>query len=103
MNLARTTLRPGDLVMWVEEDLEPSPLLVHEDGTSLLFQFGRKPWHEMELRHDTGAMGRGMVVAEAEDAIRLGVYPIGFPGRLYKCYDEETGQSFPDPRLEESL
>lgn len=98
----RTTLKPGDLVMWVEPDAEPSPLLVHEDETSLLFQFGRKPWHEMTFMGDAGPL-MGMTVPEAADAINLGVYPLGFPGRIYKCYDDETGQSFPDPDLEESL
>jgi len=99
----RTTLNPGDLVMWVEPDMpDPTPLLVTEDGRSFQFQFGRQAWHEMTFMGDAGPV-MGMTVEEAVDAIALGVYPLGFPGRIYKSYDEATGQSFPDPDLEESV
>lgn len=100
----RTTLKPGDLVMWVEEtpNMEPSPLLVTEDGQSFQFQFGRKPWHEMTFLGDT----RGLTVEQAQVVLERydgDLDATGLPGRLYKCYDEATGQSFPDPHLEESV
>jgi hypothetical protein len=102
MSTPHTTLNPGDLVMWVTDD-EQTPMLVTEDGQRFQFQFARQAWDEMEFDFEHGEKGRGMTVAEAEAALGLGVYPLGFPGYVYKSYDEATGQSFPDPKLEESV
>lgn len=88
-------LNPGDLLLWVEDEPERSAaLLVGEDGVSLHFQFGRKPWHE----------SGGLTAREAEAVLnspsRLALRDFGLPGRLYKSYDEATGRSFADPNLE---
>lgn len=98
MSTPRTTLNPGDLVMWVEEDLDPTAMLVTEDGQSFQFQFGRKPWHEMFFENGE----QGLTVSQAEAVLR-GEAEFPLPGYIFKCYDEATGQSFPDPKLEESL
>lgn len=98
----RTTLNPGDLVMWVTDD-EQTPMLVTEDGQRFQFQFARQAWDEMMFVYDHGGNGPGMDVETAQMALEFGVYPLGFPGYIYKSYDEATGQSFPDPNLEESL
>lgn len=96
----RTTLKPGDLVMWAEEDpgMDPTPMLVTEDGQQFQFQFGRKPWHEMTFLGDQ----HGLTVPQAEAVLR-GEAEFPLPGYIFKCYDEATGQSFPDPHLEESV
>lgn len=100
--MSKTTLKPGDLVMWDEEreDRSPALMMVSDDGQELLFQFGTKPFSQMEIPYDDGRTDRGLTVAEVEAAIKLGVYPLAFPGILFKVYDKETGQSHPDPRLE---
>lgn len=97
-----TTLSPGDLLVWDEEreDRTPGYLMVSDDGQELLFQFGTKPFSEMEILYLDGNKYPGLDVQQAEYAIKLGVYPLGFPGRIFKAYDKATGQSFPDPNLE---
>lgn len=89
---SRDALRPGDLVMWVEDDpdIEPSPLLVHEDSHSLLFQFARVPWHEMTF--EGGA--RGLDVERAEQALNAGgdLSMFGLPGLIYRAEVRGPGQ-----------
>ena len=62
------------------------------------FQFGRLAWDEMEFLSGI----KGLTVSQAEAVLR-GEAEFPLPGYIYKCYDEATGQSFPDPKLEESL
>lgn len=84
------TLKPGDLVFWTgDEHHEGAPLMVAENGIDLMFQFGRKPWHLEDLRN-------GKTVVELENILN-GRSEWHGTGRLYKCYDEETGRSLGDP------
>ena len=94
----RTTLNPGDLVEWVEEDIETALLAVTEDGQRFQFQFARQAWDEMTFKNGE----HGLTVPQAEAVLR-GEAEFPLPGYIFKCYDEATGQSFPDPKLEESL
>ena len=91
-----TTLNPGDLVMWVEENAT-SALMVTEDGQRFQWQFARQAWDEMTFDGTPG-----LTVSQAEQVLR-GEAELLLPGYIFKCYDEATGQSFPDPKLEESL
>lgn len=90
----RTTLKPGDLVLWEPElgDEEHSPELavVSPDGKSLLFQFGTKPWDRYPEP--------GPTVAEAQEILR-GERRLALPGRIWKTYDDETGRGYVNPDL----
>lgn len=82
-------LRPGDGLMWVSEDGGDSLILsVSEDGETLWLGPGRA-WHELG----------GYTIQEAEEHLQ-GRRAI--EGRMFKCYDEETGASYPDPMGEEA-
>lgn len=102
MTEARTTLKPGDVLFWAadpeDEHREGTPVLVEEDGLRVVYS--PYLWHETTFLYDTGEQGHGMTVEDAELALRLGVYPVGFPGHIYKSYDEASGRSFTDPDLE---
>lgn len=100
----RTTLGPGDGLVWVDDNEQHNIFIVTEDGQALQPLYGALPWHKMEFMYGTGEMGPGMTVELARMALEYGIYPLGFPGsRVYKSYDEATGLSFPDPHLEESV
>ena len=96
----RTTINPGDLVIWVEDpDIDATvTMLVTDDGQRFQWQFARQAWDEMTFIGDQ----RGLTVSQAEAVLR-GEAEFPLPGYIYKCYDEATGQSFADPKLEESL
>ena len=91
------TLKPGDLVMWVENEHTQTALMVTEDGERFQFQFARQAWDEMTFDGSSGLTTR-----EAESVLR-GEAQFRLPGYIYKCYDEESGRSFPDPQLEETV
>ena len=78
-------------------------MLVSDDGQELLFQFGTKPWSQMEFPYEDGTRGPGMTVPVAVLALDIGVYPLAFPGYIYKCFDKASGQSYIDPRLEAEI
>jgi hypothetical protein len=84
------TLKPGDLVWWEDGD-NSAPLLVADDGVSLEFQFGQKPWHLQDLRN-------GKTVVELENILNGKAEWTG-SGRLYKCYDAQSDLPLADPRL----
>lgn len=90
----RVTLKPGDLVQWEpgddEENVGPSTLLVADNGTDLLFQFGTKTFKAM-YEH-------GLDVPELLGILNEGHQYAG-PGYFYKAYDEATGRNFVNPKL----
>lgn len=83
--MSRTTLNPGDLVVWASEgDAGDGVLLVAENGEDLWFQFSPKPWKYS--------------VSEVEQF--LNGQPFPEEGHLYKSYDEASGRSYADPELD---
>lgn len=97
----RTTLKPGDLLYWTSPDpetVEPSLLLVSQQGDELLFQFAPKPWSQMKFKSIHGTVIEGYTAREAEEVLR-GEKPFELEGRIYKAYDAETDTSYPDPEL----
>jgi len=107
--VSRITLKPGDLVVWdpEQEGYGQSTMLVSKDGKELLFQFGTKPWSGMEfsppfVRPGAHWPGETTPGYTAPDAARIlsGEWKLALSGFIYKSYDAETGESYPDPRLE---
>lgn len=94
----RTTLKPGDVLFWAadpeDETREGTPILVEDDGLRVVFS----PY----LWHHASGDERGLTTQEAEAVLR-GEAQFRLPGYIYKAYDEESGRSFPDPQLEESV
>ena len=68
-------------------------MLVSDDAQELLFQFGTKPWSQMDP---------GLTAPGAESVLH-GITPLPFHGYLYKCFDKASGQSYMDPRLEAEI
>lgn len=97
--MSETTLNSGDLLIWRDpeaEDYEPTtPMLV--EGENLMFQFSRRPWHQVTQGGVTG-----LTTAQAE-AVLKGEATWTGPGYLFKAYDAELDQTYPDPRIFDGL
>lgn len=100
--MSKTTLKPGDLVIWdpEREGVDQSVMLVSNDGTELLFQFGTVPFSQMEILYEDGRKDYGLTAEQAVAALEYGVFPLAFPGVLFKAFDNATGTAYGDPRLE---
>lgn len=92
----RTTLKPGDVLFWAadpdDEHREGTPILVEENGLRVVYS----PY----MWHEASGVERGLTTQEAESVLR-GEEPFRLPGHIFKAYDEESGQSFNDPALED--
>lgn len=94
------TLKPGDLVRWEpgpeEENVEASLLMVADDGDELLFQFGSKPWSDMDFAGENG-----LTVSETELVLNghVELTKFGLPGRIWKAYDAATDRPLIDPAM----
>lgn len=94
------TLKPGDLVRWEpdpeEENVEASLLMVADNGTDLLFQFGAKPWSDMDF-----AGHNGLTASEAELVLNghVELTKFGLSGRVWKAYDAATDRPLIDPAM----
>ena len=88
------TLKPGDLVYWEPpedaENMAAGMAAVADDGHSLMFQFGPRPWHEYPQP--------GPTVAEAVEILN-GRAEFTLPGRIWKCYDAAHDRGLIDPIL----